>query len=1120
MKLLYFIPLLAQTLMAQQKVAKVGILHSQTGTLSISEKTVIQTELMAIEEINARGGLLGHLLEAVVFDGQSDNDVFAEGARLLTADPDIKVTFGCWTSGSRKAVKEIFEEAKKFLFYPVQYEGQECSKFIIYSGAAPNQQIEPAVRYLLETYPGKPMFLVGSDYVFPRTANKIIKSMLFYLGGVNSGERYVPLPANAAVSLENALELELILDEIQANMPDGGTIFNTLNGDANVDFFTKMQERGMTAEMYPVMSVSIAETEIADIGVSLLQGHLASWNYFMTDPSLPAVTNYDHISNEWIQRYWEFNGNDTSLVLNDPMEAGYINVHVWALAVEQAQSFDVDKLSIAAVGTAFDAPEGVVTLQKNHHFSKYAKIGRVNAKGLFDVIYAPTSSVFPIPWNQWIPETNGYECNHLLDTEDAGFFKPPQVKIALLYVKEKSQILTAQLLAIEQINNDQLLGRLIVPVIINLDTWTDDFIKDSLKDFTGIAAGYSKNTMEDAIELMGPIFSTSLSATFWKKWNTLSADILAQASTKPLMYVPPTVSPPSCSENIIFFGPTATQRMKPLELYLQSHSIDALIVLQFEENHYSAESAEFAESLCSDSITCLGSVKLSSDTDAAGLDAIINTVSVSGHSRIAIVNLIPGSSGNIPILFDKIKALNAKILETNQRYFVISTMVDEAQLLPSMQGHHAVSSYFKDVNSPTNFAFKSIFAGRNGEGFILTEETEKAYSAILSWASSVEIADSFDHVRARVSGYNVSFLTPAGDVSISESNMLNQIVYFSSVTLLGSSLFYRTSENAVYLQSYAVPEVSEEDACYFGPLISHPESFDAVRLPALVLLALMDMFLVFGMVVLFIHRSTALISGVGHWNMQFVCIGLILNSVFLFARVPATPNMAICSVVSIFSITGFYVIFAALLYRAYKLSQMAGIQTKSKAIVTPEAGDGKDTKTRIVFAVVGIACVILAIVSAAIMEPPTLHTVVLEQGVREFEYLSCTRGIAEMIFIGIEAVILFAGVYMAFKIKDVETPLNEALHLGIAIYIWIFVKVLIEVFEAFIEMESAASFSLTVYGELLTSIHTAISVLGSLLYMLFKGKGNDKDLLKISSENISDMAASKKVVEKSALEEV
>jgi ABC-type branched-subunit amino acid transport system substrate-binding protein len=263
--------------------------------------------------------------------------------------------------------------------------------------------------------------------------------------------------------------------------------------------------------------------------------------------------------------------------------------------------------------------------------------------------------------------------------------------------------------------------------------------------------------MDDTVELMGPIFSTSLSSSFWTKWNTLSADILAQASTKPLLYAPPTVSPPMCSENIVFFGPTASQRMKPLELYLQSYSIDGLVIIQYDEDHYSSESARFAESLCSDSITCLGSIILSSNTDEDGLDAMINTLTSSGNSRIVIVNLILGSSGNIPLLFDKIEALNARILETNQRYFVISTMVDETQLVPSMQGHHAVSSYFKDVNSPTNFAFKSIFAGRNGDGFVLTEGTEKAYSAILAWASSVELADSFDHVKTRVSGYNVRY---------------------------------------------------------------------------------------------------------------------------------------------------------------------------------------------------------------------------------------------------------------------------------------------------------------------------------------------------------------------------
>jgi hypothetical protein len=273
--------------------------------------------------------------------------------------------------------------------------------------------------------------------------------------------------------------------------------------------------------------------------------------------------------------------------------------------------------------------------------------------------------------------------------------------------------------------------------------------------------------------------------------------------------------------HLIQTGPTATQRLKPLQLYLLSQSIDGLVIVQTDDNHYTTESKNFAESLCSDTVVCLGSIVLSSDNDIDGLDTMLSLVSNSISRRIVIVNLIPGSSGNIPTLFDKIESLNEKVLETNQRYFVISTMVDERELLPSMRGHWAVASYFNDVNSPANFAFKSIFAGRDGDDFVLTEETEKAYSAIWAWASSVELAETFDHLRVRVSGYGVDFKTPAGDVHLTNSNQLNQMVYFSSVTLLGESLFYRTSENAIYLEEQVVPEVSVNDTCYFGPTIRY-----------------------------------------------------------------------------------------------------------------------------------------------------------------------------------------------------------------------------------------------------------------------------------------------------------
>jgi hypothetical protein len=472
-----------------------------------------------------------------------------------------------------------------------------------------------------------------------------------------------------------------------------------------------------------------------------------------------------------------------------------------------------------------------------------------------DVVYAPTSSVDPIPWNQWLAKTNGYQCNHL--TEDGGFFKPPQVKIALLYMKAKAHILTAQLLAIEEINLDNLLGRVIVPIIINLESWDDAFIRESLVNFTAISDGYIK---DEDVELMGPIFSTSLSAPLWEKWESLSSEILSLASTKPLVYAPPTIPPRTCAKHTIYFGPSVIQRLQPLKLYLFSQSIDGLVIVQNDESDYTKDSVLYAESLCSGKVNCLGNNLLSSDNDIVGLDAMFSTLAASGASRIVILNLIPGSSENIPSLFGEVESLNAKILETNQRFFVISTMVDERELINSMRGHWAVSSYFQYFKGSTNFAFKSTIAGRNGENFVLTEETEKAYSAIRTWASSVEIAETFEHSKVRVSGYNVSFLTPAGDISIANSNALNLNVYFASVTLLGDSLFYRVSENSIYLQEYTAAPVLDTDACYFGPKITRPDEITLVRIPAIGLLILMDLALIFAATVIIKFRSSELVK--------------------------------------------------------------------------------------------------------------------------------------------------------------------------------------------------------------------------------------------------------------------
>ncbi|MCT7986179.1 urea ABC transporter substrate-binding protein [Laspinema sp. A4] len=371
---------------------KVGILHSLSGTMAISEQSVVNAEQLAIEEINNAGGVLGKKIEAIVEDGASDWPTFAEKARKLIDRDKVATVFGCWTSASRKAVLPVFESSGHMLWYPVQYEGQECSKNVFYTGAAPNQQIEPAVDWLLENK-SQQFFLVGSDYVFPRTANTIIKAQLEAKGGQTVGEDYIPL---------GGTEVTAIITKIQAALPDGGVIFNTLNGDSNVAFFKQMQGAGLTADKYPTMSVSIAEEEVRAIGTEYLKGHYAAWNYFQ---SVNTPENQ-----KFVQAFKSKYGQNR--VTNDPMEAAYIMVYLWKQAVEKAGTADdIEAVRKAAVGQTFQAPGGLVTLQNNHHLSKTVRIGEIGEDGMFKIVSETPAPVDPIPWNQYVADTKGYSCD-------------------------------------------------------------------------------------------------------------------------------------------------------------------------------------------------------------------------------------------------------------------------------------------------------------------------------------------------------------------------------------------------------------------------------------------------------------------------------------------------------------------------------------------------------------------------------------------------------------------------------------------------------------------------------------------------------------------------------------
>lgn len=371
---------------------KVGILHSLSGTMAISETTVVDAELLAIKEINDAGGVLGKKIEPVKEDGASNWDTFKEKAAKLIDQDKVVTIFGCWTSASRKAVLDVFESKKHMLWYPVQYEGQECSQNIFYTGAAPNQQIEPAVDWLLEKK-GKEFFLVGSDYVFPKTANTIIKAQLAAKGGKTVGEDYLAL---------GSTEVTPIITKIKQALPNGGVIFNSLNGDSNTAFFKQLKSAGLKPDKYPVMSVSVAEEEVRQIGPDFLVGHYAAWNYFQ---SVDTPEN-----KKFVEAFKKEYGADR--VTNDPMEAAYIMVYLWKQAVEKAGTADdLEKVRAAALGQKFAAPEGPVEMKPNHHISKIVRIGEIQADGQFKVVFSTDKPVDPVPWNQYVADTKGYACD-------------------------------------------------------------------------------------------------------------------------------------------------------------------------------------------------------------------------------------------------------------------------------------------------------------------------------------------------------------------------------------------------------------------------------------------------------------------------------------------------------------------------------------------------------------------------------------------------------------------------------------------------------------------------------------------------------------------------------------
>jgi len=373
---------------------KVGVLHSLSGTMAISETTLKDTVLMLVDDLNKKGGLLGKKVEAVVVDPASNWPLFAEKARELITSKKVDVVFGCWTSVSRKSVLPVFEELNSMLFYPVQYEGEESSRNVFYTGAAPNQQAIPAVEYLMSEDGGEARrwILLGTDYVYPRTTNKILRAFLNSKGVKEDDimENYTPFGHS---------DWQTIVAKVKkfASAGKKTAVVSTINGDANVPFYKELANQGIKAEDIPVVAFSVGEEELAGLDTKPLVGHLAAWNYFMS---------VETPENEAFIKKWHTFIKDEKRVTNDPMEAHYIGFSMWVQAVKQAGTTDVDAVRQAMYGQKVsNLTGGVSIMNTNHHLSKPVLIGEVQEDGQFETVWSTDGLVKGDAWSDYIPES-------------------------------------------------------------------------------------------------------------------------------------------------------------------------------------------------------------------------------------------------------------------------------------------------------------------------------------------------------------------------------------------------------------------------------------------------------------------------------------------------------------------------------------------------------------------------------------------------------------------------------------------------------------------------------------------------------------------------------------------
>jgi len=1048
-------------------VVTVGHIHSLTGPLAVSEIPVLQAEMMALREINAAGGVLGQQVQSQVCDGETSPPVFAVCAQAMVDNSSIVNVFGSWSSSSRKAVKPIFEaktnKAGRFLnyWYPVQYEGQECSNRIFYAGAAPNQQIEPAVRWLLRTYPEKDWYLVGSDYVFPRTSNEIIKAMLNYFNKKWLGENYVFL------NQSNDNLIPGYVADIKAKLPNGGVIFNTLNGGSNQVFFDELEKQGMTAANYPSMSTSIGEQEIvpAPGGLNIAKvpvGHFATWNYFMLTVNQTIKTDTDQLSANFAKKYVDYLASlgspNPAAKVNDPMEAAYINVYNWAAAVENAQSFDADLSRSAAYNLLFDAPEGTVQLQSNHHLSKFVRLGRVNSDALFDIAFETTIPVFPQPWNSYLESSRGRVCDHSISADE--YYYAPSANIILLYSSAFPTVYDAQMLAINEINQKYggINNNLLVPFIINVE-WDATYMTSMLK-----SAIVTNKTQA--------IFSTSLTATsynaFYKSFLAATAGL--DKSDLPLIYLPPSYAPDVLPENVIYLGISAQQFLIPAFNYVSKKNYAGIFYISESDSPFSNQVINVQEKLRSSiipTIPVVGTSSFSADGSSgslASLKSFIGQLPAASRYRLFIVSTLSASNPALSELFSYAATLSTSSI----KILIVTSGIEEGKLTQNMAGHISVQNYFSSYSSPENDVFLSLLTALNGD-IPVTEAMQKSYEAISTlYFNAASKAKSFNPRSVRVNGWE-QYTSSAGSIKLEKNNRISSVMRVAQVIAVVNSIKYRIAvgTNSLYREmTYQVDGLLQGQVGYHGPITFIPTATDALRIIVLIL-AIALIFTFFGSgVYLLMHKKVF-----NHERMlvvQTVLFGCMLNCGYVFLTIPMNLNRVLCTAQFWTNHIGFAIVFATLLNRSYII-----LQSTRKDYDASSTSSFK--KNIIRYAIFGIIFLVVLIIRSVLTaeNPVELYSESIIFGVSIQETYICSADNWEYAILGIEALTLIVGVGLGFQIRDVKTEGDEAFAISSCIYMWVFFKLLSEGLMRLVPYNYLAYFGVRAFSELIIAYHAA-----------------------------------------------